>query len=694
MSAPQPIRMTRQNPSIWSARAPLALVVLLSIVFASSTAAAQVNVSFDSTGYPDQLALEMALVDADNNDDNIQELFVQPDGEWLFITDNSFEHSANFHTGARIAAEARWSIYNETIDAVASASDGSYVVVANGVRYSYLTPAQDPALLEWLIDSYLSLHGSIDELVFDSDGAGWAISSGEFSYAHQMPDDFTDAWLDTNETDRAVRAMSINAAGDWVLQAANWFASGGAIQPFRFELAQQNLLERGIDHVHYNDAGGYVIASNGDYGYGADVLDQIEADIDPAATTKPLWDALLNENIIGLSIAYFDDGELTARRGYGLKQDFPSRYKGERWVGVDTRFEFASVSKSVAAATALAVMSDPTQNLTLETPVSSVGDPSSALQRWISGGQVLYNTVFPGSMKVKHLLSHTSGLEGRETTTAGKDWDSVAYFAWDDNKPGPFKLLIGTDGDDCSSTSCSSPSDADDILWCGSDSTGFVVPGESDYYSGGGYTALEAVLAATTGFLFPTTAEYRIFSPLGMSRSTYLSPSDEWGTGDTMMQHRLSGGGVIAKTFPGVMFHHAAASLVSTPTDVGRVGVMIGAGGLPEPSAPEAERVIDANLVTQMVSPAVRNNGSLVNYGLGLAMKSTANCLNGDGTAKIVWHTGSNGSARALIAINRHTDEVIVVSFAAADSTSAENFTNTLYPALIDVLGWDDSCIL
>jgi hypothetical protein len=142
------------------------------------------------------------------------------------------------------------------------------------------------------------------------------------------------------------------------------------------------------------------------------------------------------------------------------------------------------------------------------------------------------------------------------------------------------------------------------------------------------------------------------------------------------------------------MFHHAAASLVSTPTDVGRVGVMIGAGGLPEPSAPEAERVIDANLVTQMVSPAVRNNGSLVNYGLGLAMKSTANCLNGDGTAKIVWHTGSNGSARALIAINRHTDEVIVVSFAAADSTSAENFTNTLYPALIDVLGWDDSCIL
>ena len=83
----------------------MALVALLSIAFASSTASAQVNVSFDSTGYPDQLALETALVDADKNEDNIQELFVQPDGEWLLITDNSFEHSANFHTAARIAAE-------------------------------------------------------------------------------------------------------------------------------------------------------------------------------------------------------------------------------------------------------------------------------------------------------------------------------------------------------------------------------------------------------------------------------------------------------------------------------------------------------------------------------------------------------------------------------------------------------------
>jgi|GEM_PF-4133217 len=695
-------RTSRPAHSIHYAKlANIALTSLsmFAILTFAGTASAQVTTSFDTTGYPERIALEAALTDADSNDDNIQEISVQTGGDWLVITDNTFQHSANFQFAARFVAEARWSTYNETIDAVAVAPDNSYVVVANGTRYSSLTPAQNPDLLEALIDYYISENGSIDELVFDSDGVGWVVSSNGLSFSFEMPDEFQDAWWDTYETDRPIRAASTNGAGEWVLHAANWFASDGASQPFRYELAVQNRLGRSIDHVHYNAVGGYLIGSNGDYVYGSGVLDQLEENVRPAGSgsitvIQPLWSALLYDNIIGASIAYYQNGELVERRGYGLKRDFPNRYKGENWVGVDTRFEFASVSKTVAAATTLAVISDPAQSLTLETTVDSVGGSTTALQRWIDEGEQLYNTTFPSTMKVKHLLSHTSGLEGRGSTIAGKDWGGVQHFAWDDNKPGPFQLLMGTDDDDCDTASCALPGNADDILWCGTNTNGLVSPGEAFHYSGGGYTALEAVLAAQTGNLFPGAANYRIFSPLGMTRSTYLSPSDEWGAGDTMMQHEVGPSGVVAKSNPGVMFHHAAASLMSTPTDVGRVGVMIDAGGLPDAFSPETDRIIDASLMTQMLTPAVLDNGNSVTYGLGLSMKKRSSCLNGDGTAKIVWHTGVNESARALLAINRDTSEVIVISFAAADEVSADTFQTRLYARVLEVLGWDTTCVL
>jgi CubicO group peptidase (beta-lactamase class C family) len=136
----------------------------------------------------------------------------------------------------------------------------------------------------------------------------------------------------------------------------------------------------------------------------------------PLRTSK-LEDRMRELKIPGVSVAVFDRGRIEWTRGWGVA-DATSGQKVE----ADTRFQAASLSKPVAAATALALVSKGRMSLD--------ADINTYLTTW-----KLPENEFTAKQKVtlRHLLSHSGGV-----TVSG-----FRGYASGEAVPTPLQLLDG-----------------------------------------------------------------------------------------------------------------------------------------------------------------------------------------------------------------------------------------------------------
>lgn len=252
----------------------------------------------------------------------------------------------------------------------------------------------------------------------------------------------------------------------------------------------------------------------------------------------------------GLSLAFFDGGEVVWTQSYGLAD-----VESGRPVTPETRFQAASISKPVSATAALDLVEDGV--LALDTDINEV------LTSWqVPVGELTAET----PVTLRGLLTHTAG-----TTVHG-----FPGYGPDEEVPTTVGVLEGSGNTD--------PVVVD------------LAPRTEERYSGGGYTVMQLAVEDATGQPFHQVMAQRVLRPLGMDHSTYEQPlpaalADLAATG-----YRAAGIAVPgrAHTYPEL----AAAGLWTTPTDLAVWAIALqtarSRGGHP---------VLDTDTVRAMTTP-------------------------------------------------------------------------------------------
>ena len=249
--------------------------------------------------------------------------------------------------------------------------------------------------------------------------------------------------------------------------------------------------------------------------------------VNPVAGQEVSWpiaDRLREYNGPGVAIAVIDGGEVADAGGFGLKD----AGRGEA-VAADTMFAGASISKPLAAVLAMQLVDQ--GRIGLDQPVNDY------LTSWKLPDNAFTKEV---PVTLRHLLCHKGG-----TTVHG-----FGAFPAGQTPPSNMDTLLGRP-----------PSLTPAVVVD-------KVPGGSVRYSGGGTQIVQLLLEEQTGLEFADLAEQRIFSPLGMTRSTFRQPLPETFHGHTASGHDKSGG--LIKTRFTHTPQQAAGGVYTTAPDYAR----------------------------------------------------------------------------------------------------------------------------
>jgi CubicO group peptidase (beta-lactamase class C family) len=333
-------------------------------------------------------------------------------------------------------------------------------------------------------------------------------------------------------------------------------------------------------------------------------IEAILAAVEPVAriegradAPQRLIDFMRERHVPGVSIALIENGRIAWTGAYGTAD-------GTHPVTRDTLFQAASISKTIAATMALALVQR--GRLALDRPVNA------ALTSWHIPDNA-YTAATP--VTLRHLLTHTGGL-----TVHG-----FAGYAAGAALPTPIQILDGV------APANNAPIRVDQR------------PGTSWRYSGGGFVVAQQLMTDVTGETFPALAQRLVLLPLGMNRSSFAQPLPRARAADAALGFRGDGSPV-----PGgnhVYPELAAAGLWTTPTDLARWALSIAAafnGGTAGPLSPATVRA--------MLTPG---SGG---WGLGVQVV-------GEGEGLAFMHGGANEGFRAqLILYPRRGNGIVVMS--------------------------------
>jgi CubicO group peptidase (beta-lactamase class C family) len=296
------------------------------------------------------------------------------------------------------------------------------------------------------------------------------------------------------------------------------------------------------------------------------LIARIAADLHTAVVSqrepaKPLAAHMRAMRAPGVSVAVVDRGEIVWAAAWGVR-DLETCAP----VTPETRFQAASISKPVAAATALALAAR--GDVDLDKPIAGTRD----------GWRIPRADDVAGFPTLRQLLSHTGGVDGH----------GFQGYAPDGPIPTPQQVLTGEP-----------PANSGPVAIG-------ATPGSRFRYSGGGYTLAQVALAETTGTEFASLVQRHVLDPLGMIASGYVVPAPEM---------RASGHTAGARIDSGYRVHpeQAAAGLWTTPTDLARFAIALQRANAGERGA------FDPTLVRAMLTPV--QNG----YGLGVSLERTDN---------------------------------------------------------------------
>ena len=331
--------------------------------------------------------------------------------------------------------------------------------------------------------------------------------------------------------------------------------------------------------------------------------------------TKTLADRMRELKVPGVSVAVFRNGRIEWTRGWGVA-DVQSGRKVER----DTRFQAASISKPVAAAAALALVSR--GRLSLDTPIND------QLQSW-KLPETEHTKAKP--VTLRHLLTHSGGL-----TVHG-----FRGYAKGEDVPTLTQLLDG------SKPANSAPVRVD------------IPVGSTWRYSGGGISIAQLMIEDETKKPFAQSARELVLEPFGMRNSTYVQPLSADLRPKAATGYRSSGEAVPGQwhTYP----EQAAAGLWTTPEDLATFAIEL--------------QKIAAGTSTKVMSQAIAQDmlrRQMGDWGLGLGVL-------GDGAATRMSHGGANEGFRAYwVGFRDHASGVVVMTNSDAGNAVANDIVRTV----------------
>lgn len=256
-------------------------------------------------------------------------------------------------------------------------------------------------------------------------------------------------------------------------------------------------------------------------------IDAIENGLQPAIQVKGdsiiqfhILERMKYHNVPGVSIAIVQDGKLKWAKGYGI-----SNTNNGNEVTVNTIFQAGSISKPVAALSALKLVEEGNINLDQ--------DVNTYLKEW-----KVPDSEFTKDEKVtlRRLLTHTAGM-----TVHG-----FPGYQQKDTFPSITKVLNGK----------------------GNTAAIYVdtIPSSIWRYSGGGYTVMEKLVEDISGLSLDEYMDKNILQPIGMKNSTYQQPLGTEYHSDVSAAYDGD-----EKIIEGLWHNYpeqAAAGLWTTPTDL------------------------------------------------------------------------------------------------------------------------------
>jgi len=261
------------------------------------------------------------------------------------------------------------------------------------------------------------------------------------------------------------------------------------------------------------------------------------------------WDSTTSP---GLAIAVVKDGKIIHSNGFGL-----ANLEYSIPITSNTVFDAASISKQFTAFSILLLESE--GQLSIDDEVSQY---LPELPK------------FGHKITLRHLLHHTSGLReaGVLRSLAGWRHDDIT------TESQSFKLL--TMQNDLNFT-----------------------PGETFEYSNSGYFLLAQVVKQVSGQSFAEFTQNRIFEPLGMDNSAFLTDYQTI-IPNKAYSYRISTDGFIKSILNSTMV--GSSGLRTTVEDLSKWAINF-----------EQTKVGNFNIIQQMKTTGILNNGEITNYAFG-----------------------------------------------------------------------------
>lgn len=615
--------------------------ILFTALFGISAMASEYRIEFGSISQAQ--TLKDTLDGFTATGEKACEVVIDKNGEWLLLSEFNTYNSHGFNAMA-IRAISEYRSTGKTIDQVAVSDDGDWIVVSRN-DFQYGGSLGDEANLISLLRSLNKKGIQITELTLAPGDAGYVLIANDEVYASRGIDSNLQAAMnDIGPTSRKPGAVSYSPDGGWIFTAGLWSVVDRPTTRLKEDLRELQLLEIDLNKVTLGPGGGHLI-----------IGDKIEPYLHPMARAMiddvDVYDWL--DTVPGVQVAIIEDNVMTWSAGYGEREAGTNKP-----VLTDTLHDAASLSKYITAFTVMTVARDYFDFSKHTTLNSMIDDPGTQLEAWHDYTMNNFDELdlnsfwLPSGIKVKNLLSNTSAMvtgpnfpnnyittntmPGAATTT---DW-LLGYN--DDDQDGNWEYGGGH------------------AIWV---DPALAPVGDNWTYTTAGFMLAMAMAEQRTGKDFPSLANEKTFSALGMDRTSFAHPLPWWLELNASAHHN----GMTPVTrahFPFI----ASGGLHTTAAEYAKALIPLLDGG---------KNHNGINIMGNLVYDMMSNETPDRLYGLGLGL-SRQNVNEVGGTFS---HNGSHPGRSYSLMLGTPKDDVALVVFVNSNSQDARDLADAIKDA-------------
>jgi len=580
-----------------------AFLVQAHLVYSEAEARAGWAVLYDKNGYltrdiPDE-ALERLDTLAKQGAE-LRSIAFMPNGGWVILYDKSGYSTSKVPDEAFQRLET-FAKQGAELKSIAFTPNGGWAILYN--KNGYSTRNIPDEAFERL--GTLAKQGVELKSIAFTPGGGWAVVSDKHGYfTRNIPDGTFKKLGELATQDAEIRTITFTAGGGWsVLFNKNGYVARG-IPDDAFK-AVANLANKGA------------------------MVKSLTFTVDPPlsklsqddnATRDKILERMAHDNVPGMSVAVSVDHKIAFVRSYGSIQS-----GGGKPVKEETRFQAASISKTLAATAAMRLVQD-----------GKIGLDGEINQYLVSWKIPINKFTEQKQPTVRQVLTHSAGfnIHGFDGYAAGRKVPS---------------LLQVLDG----KSPANSPAIRVEFL-----------PGSKVQYSGGGFCVLQQTLCDINGQPFDKLMHELVLEPAGMKNSTFDQPLPKSFESITAVGSQ-KGSAVPGKwhTYPEM----AAAGLWTTSSDLARFTIAI-----QRSTKGHSDAILSAKLAKEMLTPQIGDRG------LGFV-------VTGQGKHLVFSHNGINAGFESQLFASVETGHGVVVMTNAND---ARKLIDEVVQAVRTEFGW------